>query len=110
MRCLNGATSTPARRFAAASEPRGSARAKDDAAMASRRALIYVSGAAYRTATVNNVYASWTDLTGASGCTAPAAICARRATDVAAENAQLSDKVHGYNLYPVLRVGVSYQF
>ncbi len=40
--------------------------------MASRRALIYVSGGAYRTATVNNVYASWTDLTGASGCTAPA--------------------------------------
>ncbi|HEY0512873.1 MAG TPA: sialidase family protein [Thermoanaerobaculia bacterium] len=39
---------------------------------ASRRALIYVSGAAYRTATVNNVYASWVDLTGASGCTAPA--------------------------------------
>jgi hypothetical protein len=41
-------------------------------AMASRRALIYVSGAAYRNGTVNNVYASWTDLTGASGCTAPA--------------------------------------
>ena len=37
-----------------------------------RRALIYVSGAAYRTATVNMVYASWVDLTGASGCTAPA--------------------------------------
>lgn len=33
-----------------------------------RRALIYVSGGAYRTATVNNVYASWTDLTGATGC------------------------------------------
>lgn len=45
-----------------------------------------------------------------SGCNAPAAICSRLATDVAAENAQLSDKVHGYNLYPVLRVGVSYQF
>ena len=40
--------------------------------MASRRALIYVSGAAYRNVTVNNVYASWTDLTGASGCTTPA--------------------------------------
>jgi Neuraminidase (sialidase) len=39
---------------------------------ASRRALIYVSGAAYRTATLNNVYASWVDLTGATGCTAPA--------------------------------------
>jgi hypothetical protein len=41
-------------------------------AMNSRRALIYVSGAAYSSATVNNVYASWVDLTGASGCTAPA--------------------------------------
>jgi hypothetical protein len=32
------------------------------------------------------------------------------ATDVAAENAELSDKVHGYNLYPVVRIGVSYRF
>jgi hypothetical protein len=39
---------------------------------ASRRALIYVSGAAYRTSTVNMVYASWVDLTGVSGCNAPA--------------------------------------
>jgi hypothetical protein len=36
-----------------------------------RRALIYVSGGAYRTATKNLVYASWVDLTGATGCTAP---------------------------------------
>jgi len=41
-------------------------------AMASRRALIYVSGAAYRTATVNMVYASWVDQTGVAGCNAPA--------------------------------------
>jgi hypothetical protein len=41
-------------------------------AMNSRRALIYISGGAYRTATKNLVYASWTDLTGASGCNAPA--------------------------------------
>ncbi|HEX4498820.1 MAG TPA: sialidase family protein [Thermoanaerobaculia bacterium] len=41
-------------------------------AMDSRRALIYISGGAYRTATKNLVYASWTDLTGASGCNAPA--------------------------------------
>lgn len=41
-------------------------------AMASRRALIYVSGAAYSNGTVNDVYASWVDLTGATGCTAPA--------------------------------------
>lgn len=34
-----------------------------------RRALIYVSAGAYRTATKNMVYATWTDLTGASGCT-----------------------------------------
>jgi hypothetical protein len=38
-------------------------------AMDRRRALIYVSGAAYRTAAVNRVYASWTDLSGAPGCT-----------------------------------------
>ncbi|MEO6193184.1 MAG: hypothetical protein ABIS20_09260 [Thermoanaerobaculia bacterium] len=36
----------------------------------SRRILIYVSGGAYRTATKNLVYATWTDLTGAAGCTA----------------------------------------
>jgi BNR repeat protein len=35
---------------------------------ASRRALIYASGGAFRDATRNNVYATWTDLTGASGC------------------------------------------
>jgi hypothetical protein len=39
---------------------------------ASRRALIYVSAGAYRTATKDLVYATWTDLTGAAGCTAPA--------------------------------------
>ncbi|HSS47410.1 MAG TPA: sialidase family protein, partial [Thermoanaerobaculia bacterium] len=41
-------------------------------AMASRRALIYVSGGAYKTATVNNVYATWTDQTGVAGCNSPA--------------------------------------
>jgi hypothetical protein len=40
-------------------------------AMASRRALIYVAGGAYRTSSSNLVYASWTDLTGESGCTVP---------------------------------------
>jgi len=39
---------------------------------ANRRALIYTAGAAYKNATVNNVYVTWTDLTGATGCTAPA--------------------------------------
>ncbi|HEY3567812.1 MAG TPA: hypothetical protein VGP73_07745 [Thermoanaerobaculia bacterium] len=41
-------------------------------AMSRRRALIYVSGGAYRTASKNLVYASWTDLTGATGCASPA--------------------------------------
>ncbi|MFL6263299.1 MAG: hypothetical protein ACJ76Y_26690 [Thermoanaerobaculia bacterium] len=40
-------------------------------AMNSRRALIYVSAGAYRTAGKNLVYASWTDLSGAAGCTSP---------------------------------------
>ena len=34
-----------------------------------RRALIYASGGAYRTGTKDNVYVTWTDLTGATGCT-----------------------------------------
>ncbi|HEY0514559.1 MAG TPA: hypothetical protein VGH73_21840 [Thermoanaerobaculia bacterium] len=34
----------------------------------SRRALIYVSGGAYRTASKDLVYAAWTDLTGVGGC------------------------------------------
>ncbi|HET9766788.1 MAG TPA: sialidase family protein [Thermoanaerobaculia bacterium] len=38
----------------------------------SRRALIYVSAGAYRTATKDLVYATWTDLTGAAGCTSSA--------------------------------------
>jgi hypothetical protein len=37
-----------------------------------RRALIYVSAGAYRTATKNLVYASWTDLSGQTGCTSAA--------------------------------------
>jgi hypothetical protein len=38
---------------------------------ASRRALIYASASAYRTSTLDNVYVTWTDLTGATGCTGP---------------------------------------
>jgi hypothetical protein len=34
-----------------------------------RKALIYVSGGAWRTATKDMVYATWTDLTGGIGCT-----------------------------------------
>jgi hypothetical protein len=41
-------------------------------AMDSRRALIYVAAGAFRTSALNNVYASWTDLTGAAGCNVPA--------------------------------------
>lgn len=37
-----------------------------------RRALIYVSAGAYRTASQNLVYLSWTDLSGATGCTTAA--------------------------------------
>ena len=36
-----------------------------------RRALIYISGGAFRTATKNLVYATWNDLSGEAGCTAP---------------------------------------
>jgi len=35
---------------------------------ASRRAFIYVSAGTFKNATTNNVYASWLDLTGATGC------------------------------------------
>jgi hypothetical protein len=37
-----------------------------------RRILIYVSGGTYRTGTKDLVYATWTDLTGAAGCTGAA--------------------------------------
>ena len=40
-------------------------------AMNRRRALIYVSGGAYRTASEDLVYAVWTDLSGAAGCQGP---------------------------------------
>ncbi|WP_408639491.1 hypothetical protein [Noviherbaspirillum autotrophicum] len=45
-----------------------------------------------------------------SGCTAGAAACNQLATDVAKENARLSDEVSRFKVYPVLRVGVSYKF
>src|SRR3954470_11670766 len=34
----------------------------------SRRALVYISGGAYKNGTTNNVYALWTNLSGDSGC------------------------------------------
>ncbi|MES2740585.1 MAG: hypothetical protein V4754_06500 [Pseudomonadota bacterium] len=45
-----------------------------------------------------------------TGCNAPALLCARLATDIAAENRSLSDKVDDYKAFPVLRVGLSYRF
>ncbi len=39
-------------------------------AMNNRRALIYITIGAYKTATKDNVYATWTDLSGVAGCTA----------------------------------------
>jgi hypothetical protein len=41
-------------------------------AQSSRTVLIYASGGAYRTASKNLVYATWTDLTGTTGCSLPA--------------------------------------
>lgn len=41
-------------------------------AFSDRRALIYVAGGAWRSATRHMVYASWTDLSGEPGCTSPA--------------------------------------
>src|SRR5262249_14229886 len=41
-------------------------------AMASRIPLIYTSASAFRNGTKNNVYVSWTDMTGATGCNTPA--------------------------------------
>ncbi|HXO20228.1 MAG TPA: sialidase family protein [Thermoanaerobaculia bacterium] len=40
--------------------------------MDSRRALIYVSGGAYKSGSIDNVYATWIDQTGVAGCNSPA--------------------------------------
>ncbi len=40
-------------------------------AISTRKALIYTSGGAWQTATRNEVYLSWMDLSGQAGCTAP---------------------------------------
>lgn len=45
-----------------------------------------------------------------TGCTAPAAMCARLAASVAQENVKLNDEVKDFRFYPVIRVGVSYKF
>lgn len=45
-----------------------------------------------------------------TGCTAPAAICAQIASDVAAENRNLNDEVKDFRYFPVVRVGAIYRF
>jgi hypothetical protein len=45
-----------------------------------------------------------------SGCSASAVVCAQLATDIAAENQQLQDKLKNFQYYPVVRVGAQYRF
>jgi hypothetical protein len=45
-----------------------------------------------------------------SGCNAGAAACSRFASDLAQENVALSSDMSRYKVYPVLRIGFSYQF
>lgn len=45
-----------------------------------------------------------------SGCTASADVCSQLASDVAAENAKLHDKVSNFRAYPIARIGLSYGF
>lgn len=45
-----------------------------------------------------------------TGCTAPAPACAMLAADVSAQQDSLADDVDSFRVYPVLRVGLSYQF
>ena len=45
-----------------------------------------------------------------SGCSAPTALCNQFASDVARENAALTEEVRKFKVYPVLRIGVSYKF
>lgn len=45
-----------------------------------------------------------------TGCTAVTAACTMLANDIAQEQAQLADDLDGLRVYPVLRVGITYQF
>ncbi len=45
-----------------------------------------------------------------SGCSADTATCAQLASDLVAENGKLHDKASRYDVYPVVRVGLSYKF
>jgi hypothetical protein len=45
-----------------------------------------------------------------TGCTAITTACTMLANDIAQEQAQLADDLDGLRIYPVLRVGITYQF
>lgn len=45
-----------------------------------------------------------------NGCSVSTVACAQLASDVAAENVKLADKVSSFKAYPVIRVGVRYRF
>lgn len=45
-----------------------------------------------------------------TNCALGTAGCAQLASDIATENGKLNDKLRGYRMYPVVRVGVSYTF
>lgn len=45
-----------------------------------------------------------------TNCTLGSAGCAQLASDIATENSKLNDKLRGYRMYPVLRVGMRYTF
>jgi hypothetical protein len=45
-----------------------------------------------------------------TGCTAITAACTLLANDIAQEQAELADDIDSVRVYPVLRVGISYQF
>lgn len=45
-----------------------------------------------------------------SDCRLSSASCAQLQQDIAAENAKLQDEVKSFKLYPVIRVGLTYQF
>jgi hypothetical protein len=45
-----------------------------------------------------------------TGCTSPTAMCTQLASDLAKENTALANETGRYKAYPVLRVGLRYQF
>jgi hypothetical protein len=45
-----------------------------------------------------------------TGCMSPTAMCTQLASDLAKENAALANETRKYKAYPVLRVGLRYQF